>query len=262
MKKTIAIALIIFTVICCFTACRKSEPDDSDTTTSDIKVVDFNTTRTPEESTTIKPNKNITINVPSVLAESHADGNLEQYAATYGYKIEKEEDGSVTMKMDGITYSLMLSNIGMEVMMSLGDIVDGNDFPYAVRLQDYNQDFSYILMLVDTKEYKFRTISVLNSVIPRLYAYSSTYTDKGKGRTAPRQLSTEDYANPDFEQSIPLDDVLSLSLLPYYLAAQLLSAENEALSAWFMNMYRENFNDIRNKSLSDFEQISTPYGLF
>lgn len=154
MKKTIAIALIIFTVICCFTACRKSEPDDSDTTTSDIKVVDFNTTRTPEESTTIKPNKNITINVPSVLAESHADGNLEQYAATYGYKIEKEEDGSVTMKMDGITYSLMLSNIGMEVMMSLGDIVDGNDFPYAVRLQDYNQDFSYILMLVDTKEYK------------------------------------------------------------------------------------------------------------
>ena len=38
--------------------------------------------------------------------------------------------------------------------MSLGEIVDGKDYPYAVRLQDYTQDFSYILMLVDTKEYK------------------------------------------------------------------------------------------------------------
>lgn len=153
MKKYIALMLVILTVLCCFTACKNSE-DSSNIPPEDIKVIDFDTTREPDETTTVKNNKNITINVPSVLAESHADGSLEQYAATYGYKIEKEEDGSVTMKMDGITYSLMLSNIGMEVMMSLGDIVDGNDFPYAVRLQDYNQDFSYILMLVDTKEYK------------------------------------------------------------------------------------------------------------
>ena len=51
-------------------------------------------------------------------------------------------------------------------------------------------------------------------------------------------------------------------LLRHDAAAQLLSAENETLSAWFLNQYRENFNDIRNKSLGDFEAISTPYGLF
>ncbi len=154
MKKIITVALIIFTVICCFTACKKAEPDDSDTTTSDIKVVDFNTTRTPEESTTIKPNKNVRINIPAAFIESKAGGDLEKYAATYGYKITKENDGSLTMKMDGITYSLMLSNVGMEVMMSLGEIVDSGNCPYAVRLQDYNEDFSYILMQVDTKKYK------------------------------------------------------------------------------------------------------------
>jgi hypothetical protein len=56
--------------------------------------------------------------------------------------------------------------------------------------------------------------------------------------------------------------VLSLACLPYDLAAQLLSAENETLSAWFMNRYRESFNDLRNRLPADFERISTPYGTF
>ena len=180
MKKTIAIALIIFTVICCFTACRKSEPDDSDTTTSDIKVVDFNTTRTPEESTTIKPNKNVKINIPASFIEGKAGGDLKKYAATYGYKITEESDGSLTMKMDGITYSLMLSNVGMEVMMSLGEIVDSGNCPYAVRLQDYNEDFSYILMQVDTKKYKKHKDDMpyedLAYVIGQLGLYYQFYT--------------------------------------------------------------------------------------
>lgn len=180
MKKIIAVALIIFTVICCFTACKKAEPDDSDTTTSDIKVVDFNTTRTPEESTTIKPNKNVRINIPAAFIESKAGGDLEKYAATYGYKITKENDGSLTMKMDGITYSLMLSNVGMEVMMSLGEIVDSGNCPYAVRLQDYNEDFSYILMQVDTKKYKKHKDDMpyedLAYVIGQLGLYYQFYT--------------------------------------------------------------------------------------
>lgn len=135
-------------------------------------------------------------------------------------------------------------------------------FDMAIHLMDEQSETNGGTGTVDTNEYRYRTISILNTIIPRVYTYSSTYVDKGKGRTAPRQLMAEDYGNPDFEQTIPLDDVLSLSLLPYYLAAQLLSAENEVLSAWFMNMYRENLNDIRGKSLSDFEAISMPYGGF
>ena len=135
-------------------------------------------------------------------------------------------------------------------------------FDMAIHLMDEQNESNGTTGTVDTKEYMFRTISILNSVIPRLYAYSSNYVDKGKGRNVPRQLTASDYGNPDFGQTIPLDDVLSLSLLPYYLAAQLLSAENETLSAWFMNQYRENFNDVRSKTLADFEAISMPYGGF
>ena len=53
-----------------------------------------------------------------------------------------------------------------------------------------------------------------------------------------------------------------MTVLPYYLAAQLLSAENEALSSWFMNRYREFFLDLRDMIPASFEQISTPYGTF
>lgn len=151
MKKYIATALALLTVLCCFTACQKNEDNGS---SGDIKVIDFATTKEHKETTTVKSDKNVTIKVPGVLVESQAGGNLQQYAATYGYKITKEPDGTMSMNMDGITYSLMLSGIGMEVMMSLGEIVDGNDYPYAVRLQDYSDDFSYILMKVDSDIYK------------------------------------------------------------------------------------------------------------
>lgn len=135
-------------------------------------------------------------------------------------------------------------------------------FDMAIHMMDEQNESNGRTATVDTSEYKFRTISILNTVIPRLYAYSSTFEDLGGSRTAPEILLVEDYADPDFEQQIPLDDVLSFSLLPFYLAAQLLSAENETLAAWFMNLYRETFVDIRGKGLSEFEPISMPYGGF
>ena len=135
-------------------------------------------------------------------------------------------------------------------------------FDMAIHLMDEQSESNGNTGTVDTNEYKFRTISILNSIIPRLYVYSSNYEDDGSGRPAPAQLVVGNFAAPDFTQQIPLDDVLSLTLLPYYLAAQLLSGENEALANWFSNQYREAFVDVRAKCLGEFEPISTPYGLF
>ena len=154
MKKYMALMLSVLTVICCLTACGNKEDSTGGIPAADVKIINFATTRKPEEPTTVKSDKTVRVNVPGALVESQAGGDLDKYAATYGYKIDKEKDGSVTMEMNGITYSLMLSNVGMEIMMFLGSIVDSGDYPYAVKLQDYTQDFSYILMLVDTKEYK------------------------------------------------------------------------------------------------------------
>jgi hypothetical protein len=135
-------------------------------------------------------------------------------------------------------------------------------FDMAIHLMDEQSETNGETGTVDTQEYKFRTISILNSVIPALQIYSSDYDRTGFGRPTPEILLADNKANPDFTQSIQLDDTLSYSLLPYYLAAQLLSGENEDLAAWFLTRYREAFNDIKNRALAEWESISLPYGVF
>ena len=135
-------------------------------------------------------------------------------------------------------------------------------FDMAIHLMDEQSENNGSTVTVDTQEYKYRTISILNSVIPALYPYSGNYDAGETGRPTAKILTYEEYRNPDFTQGIALDDTLCLSLLPYYLAAQLLSGENEALAAWFMNRYRESFADLREMVPAEFEAISMPYGGF
>ena len=135
-------------------------------------------------------------------------------------------------------------------------------FDMAIHLMDEQSETSGSTGTVDTQEYRYRTISILNSVVPALQIYSSDYDRTGSGRPEPGTLLVYNHENPDFEQEIRLDSILCYSLLPYYLAAQLLSGENEDLANWFLARYREAFNDVRNKVLAEFETISTPYGLF
>lgn len=135
-------------------------------------------------------------------------------------------------------------------------------FDMAIHAIDEQSESSGETITVDTTEYKSRTISILNSVIPRLYPYSGNYEPGEAGRPTPKILTWGDYRNPDFTQTIDLDDTLCLSVLPFFLAAQLISAENAELASWFMNLYRENFNDLRNRIPADFEPIPTPYGTF
>ena len=135
-------------------------------------------------------------------------------------------------------------------------------FDMAIHIIDEQNETSGQTVTVDTEEYKYRTISILNGVIPRLYPYSGTYRNTGTGRPSPRQLIAEDHANPDFEQSIPLDDVLALAVLPWFLAAQLVSAENAELASWCMNLYNAHLADLRDKVPAEFESIQTAYGFF
>ena len=135
-------------------------------------------------------------------------------------------------------------------------------FDQAIHLMDEQNESTGATITADTEEYKSRTISILNTAIARLYPYSSNYDRELPGRAYPESLDVKDYANPDFTQKIMLDDTLCIGLLPLYLAAQLLSGENEALAAWFMTQYRENLNEFRRNVTASFEQISTPYGTF
>lgn len=175
MKKIIAVALVLFTVICIFTGCKNSS-----SSTENIKIIDFDTTRPTEKPTEIRKEKTYKVNVPSALLEGDAEGDIQKYGKQFGYDITQEKDGSLTMKMDGLTYSLMLSTIGMKVMTVLGEIVDSGDYPYVVKLKDYSQDFSYILMLVNNDKYeksgKQPTYEELAFIIGQMGLYYQQFT--------------------------------------------------------------------------------------
>lgn len=136
-------------------------------------------------------------------------------------------------------------------------------FDTAIHLMDEQSETTGGTVTTDTAEYKYRTISILNTVLPSLYPYSDTIDRNAPGRPiCPALIVPESYANPNFSQSIPLDDALALGVLPYALAAHLLSGENESLSAWMLQRFNQVFADIRNKIPASFEPIPAPYGLF
>lgn len=137
-------------------------------------------------------------------------------------------------------------------------------FDMAMHLMDEQAESTGATMTDDTNEYKYRTISILNTVLPALFPFSDNYdvTSPIPGRPQLPVLSAVDHANPDFDQPVPLDDTLALGVLPYALAAHLTSTENEGLSAWFMQRYNIAFSDLRSRIPASFESIPAPYGYF
>lgn len=136
-------------------------------------------------------------------------------------------------------------------------------FDTAIHMMDEQSESSGATATADTQEYKLRTLSILNAVMPALYPYSDTNTLTGAGRpTCPPLSQAAGHANPDFTQAIPLDDTLAMGVLPYSLAAHLLAVENEELSAWFLARYNQVFADLRHKLPAVFEPIPMPYGTF
>lgn len=136
-------------------------------------------------------------------------------------------------------------------------------YDMAIHLMDEQNEQNGETGTVDTWEYKFRTISILNTAIPVLYPYSDTYDKSGEGRPVPPLLKLgASYRDPDFAQVIGLDDTIAAALLPLYLAAQLIFPENEGMAQWFMGRYQVAFADVRSKIPASFESIYAPYGLF
>lgn len=138
-----------------------------------------------------------------------------------------------------------------------------NVFDAAIMLMDEQSESTGKTHTTDTNEYRYRTLHILNTIMPQLYPYSDTYDPTGPGRpVCPPLILPENATDPDFTQPIPLDDSLGWGVLPYGLASHLLSGENESLSQWFRMRFEQAIIELRGKTPKSFQPISTPYGLF
>ena len=107
----------------------------------------------------------------------------------------------------------------------------------------------------DTREYKVRTLLILNALRGELYPYSDTYDVETPGE---RPIVS---VIQDFDTPIDLDDYICQSVMPYGLAAHLLLDENPASASFFQQRYEELRNNLSKGFPQDGEAITDVYGV-
>lgn len=106
-------------------------------------------------------------------------------------------------------------------------------FDKAMYLMDEADESTGLADHAQTREYKNRTLPILNVLRIECFPYSDTNPPRVPGK---RSVCPE---IPDFETDIALDDGLCQGVLPYGLAAHLLLDENPALASYFQQRYEE-----------------------
>lgn len=122
-------------------------------------------------------------------------------------------------------------------------------FDRAIHLMDEQYELTGETRAVDTREYEFRTLSILNVLRHEVYPYSDTFEAgvNGKRRICPMLSS--------FDQPLDIDDAIAQGVLPYGLAAHLLLGENDTLAAFFNQRYAELVRQIGAKRMAVWEDI-------
>ena len=112
-------------------------------------------------------------------------------------------------------------------------------FEKAMHLMDEVNESTGAADYSDTKEYKNRTLAILNVLRVECFPASDTFvvTTPGKRPVCP-EIS-------DFDTNIGLDDGICQGVLPYGLAAHLLLDENPTAASYFQQRYEEALNAAR-----------------
>ena len=127
-------------------------------------------------------------------------------------------------------------------------------FERAIHLMDEQNESTGKTQTTDTREYEFRTLSILNVLRNELYPLSDTYAVSEPGK---RPVVAE---ITSMSQDIGLDDGVAQGVMPYGLAAHLLLGENDAMANYFSQRYAELYSVMLRSLPSAWEDIPTAYG--
>lgn len=130
-------------------------------------------------------------------------------------------------------------------------------FDKAMYLIDAQNEGTGSTVNTDTQGYRVRTIGILNNLLDEVYPFSDTYETPTDGK----RPALEDIG--DFSDVLDLDALMLRQVLPYGLAAKLLSEENPNLANYFQQLYESSLQQARRRpgsfeSLGDGEAL--PYG--
>lgn len=128
-------------------------------------------------------------------------------------------------------------------------------FDIAMGLMDEVNESSGETDTSDTREYKVRTLLILNALRGELYPYSDTFpTPEGGKRPIVAVIQT-------FTDIIDLDDYICQTVMPYGLAAQLLLDENPTAASFLQQRYEELRDKLAKGLPQTAEEIEDVYGV-
>ena len=127
-------------------------------------------------------------------------------------------------------------------------------FERAMHLMDEVNESTGAADTADTKEYKNRTLAILNILRVECFPASDTYvaTTPGKRPVCPEIES--------LESEIAMDDGICQGVLPYGLAAHLLLDENPSVASYFQQRYEQLLTEAKQGVPAMAEDIVDVYG--
>lgn len=133
-------------------------------------------------------------------------------------------------------------------------------FDIAVRLMDAQNESTGSTDTADTKEYRLRTPSLLNSILDRAYPASDTYPRQSGADLAAEGMRPVCPKVRTMEDEIGLDERLCTGVLPYGLAGLLLTEENPTLANFFWQTFLEQLEAARQGLTGTAEGVEDWYG--
>lgn len=126
-------------------------------------------------------------------------------------------------------------------------------YDLAIRLMDAQDPTNGRTDMAENREYRLRTPDLLNSVLHRARDASREPLDP-QGRRLPCPQVT------DMDSEIPLDERVCLGVLPYALAALLLSEEDPSRANFFWQSFEELLRQAQRQLPAPIEAVEDLYG--
>lgn len=127
-------------------------------------------------------------------------------------------------------------------------------FDIAIHLMDAQNESTGSTETADTKEYRLRTPSLLNSILDRAYPASDNWPEASDRA---RPICPKVTAMTD---EIDLDERICTGILPYGLAGLLLTEENPSLANFFWQTFLEQLEEAKRGAPSGIDSIEDVYG--
>ena len=130
-------------------------------------------------------------------------------------------------------------------------------FDIAIRLMDSQNESTGSTETADTKEYRLRTVSLLNSILDRAFPYSDNYREALEAANGKRPICPK---VAEMADEVALDERICTGALPYGLAGLLLLEEDPSRANFFWQTFLEQLDLSRQSLPSVIGEVEDLYG--